>query len=185
MKSQPRFSTKPQPQKSMKTAILCASIAGLLTAAANAQPAINWLSPQPIANDSDVSTLGTQFFGWNPYDGSPQNVNGVSFSGGPPGYSSSAGMDNGYNAYPASPGGSSAYNNDLAYGVYTYGGVNAFSWNGMTPGDTYQIQLWDSTSHADRIDSLSGNGNAAGVLAEAVTPGSSGYYIIGTFTADG
>jgi hypothetical protein len=168
----------------MKTIILSILMIGASALVASAQPAITWLSPQAIVNDSDVSTLGTQYFGWNPYNGSPQNVNGVPFTGGPPGFTPLAGLDNGYNAYPPSPSGSSAYNTDLAYGVYTYGGVNAFSWNGMTPGHQYEIQLWDSTSHADRVDQLSGNGGANVNLAQAVTPGSSGYYVIGTFTAD-
>jgi len=168
----------------MKKPLICVSIISVLTAVANAQPAITWETPQAILNDSDVSTLGIQLFGWNPYDGSPQTVNGVSFAGSPPGFNSIAGLDNGYNAYPASPDGSSAYNNDLSYGVYTYGGVNSFSWNGLTAGDEYQIELWDSTGQASRIDQLSGNGDASVDLAEAVTPGSSGYYVIGTFTAD-
>ena len=116
----------------MKKPLICVSIISVLTAVANAQPAITWETPQAILNDSDVSTLGIQLFGWNPYDGSPQIVNGVSFAGSPPGFNSIAGLDNGYNAYPASPDGSSAYNNDLSYGVYTYGGVNSFSWNGLT-----------------------------------------------------
>src|SRR5882724_10351735 len=156
--------TSRQPKLNMKKLLICASIVSVLAAVASAQPAITWQSPLAISTDTDVSILGTQLFGWNPYNGSPQNVNGVSFSGSPPAYNPTAGLTDGYNAYPASPSGRSAYNTDLAYGVYTYGGINTVSWNGMTPGDTYFIQLWDSTGNADRIDQLSGNGGTDGVL---------------------
>src|SRR5882724_4152793 len=129
----------------MKRTLICASIVSVLAAVASAQPAITWQSPLAISTDTDVSTLGTQLFGWAPFNGSPQNVNGVSFSSSPPNFSPSAGFDQSYNAYPPSPSGTSAYNSDLAFGTYTVNGTIAFSWNTMTSGHTYQIQLWDST----------------------------------------
>jgi len=167
----------------MKTTIICAAIVGMLAAVANAQPAISWSTAQNILNDFDVNTSGTLYASWNPQNGSPQNVNGVSFSGGLPGLSISAGFDAGYNAYPPSPSGSAAYNTDLQYGAYTYGGVDTFSWNGMTSGNSYLVQMWFSTGHNERTDTITA-GNSVNVT-EGVTSGSSGQYVIETISMTG
>src|ERR1017187_10782057 len=58
---------KLQLQPTMKTNILCASIAGLLTTAANAAN-VTWQAPGTISGAADVSTAGTLYGSWAPGD---------------------------------------------------------------------------------------------------------------------
>ena len=184
----------------MKKLIFCTTVVGAL--AAHAQT-ITWQTPQVISGTSDVSTNGTYFGSWAPGDGGANGdpVNGVSFQGNSdlPGFSTT-GFDNSYNGY-GSPGTTDAnYDALLAYAAYDGGsGSASISWSGMTPGAAYEVEFWveDVRGGFERWETLSG-----GALTNAVygtdtsdpvgynSPlfsGStnSGYYIIGTFVADG
>src|SRR6266403_5808859 len=99
----------------MKAITLCATIAGMVTTAANAAD-ITWASPTTITGASDVSTLGNYFGSWAPQNGGANTtpVNGVTFQGFSdlPSLSPGATLDNGYNGF-ASPGTSDANYNSL------------------------------------------------------------------------
>jgi len=175
----------------MKAITLCATIAGMVTTAANAAD-ITWASPTTISGASDVSTLGNYFGSWAPYNGSANTmpVNGVTFQGFSdlPGLSSFQ-LDNGYNGF-ASPGTSDGnYNSLLQYATFSNESTPAtFSWSGMTPGNSYLVQLWvhdgrNSTVNA-RTETVTGGVNTSAPLAYGFADGGPGQYIVGTFVAD-
>ena len=143
---------------------------------------VTWQAPASISKDSDVSTQGTYFGSWAPYDGSASSepVNGVTFQGNSdlPGFATT-GYNSGYNAYPGSPSGSVNYNSLLAYGAYDQPGppYATFSWGGMTPGHTYQVEIWDNTGNSGRTDTFSDNSG------NSVSINETGNYVIGTFVA--
>jgi Concanavalin A-like lectin/glucanases superfamily len=143
---------------------------------------VTWQTPASISKDSDVSTQGTYFGSWAPEDGSANSepVNGVTFQGNSdlPGFSTT-GYNSGYNAYPPSPSGSANYNALLAYGAYDYPGqpYATFSWGGMTPGHTYQVEIWDNTGNSGRTDTFSDSSG------DSVNVNENGNYVIGTFVA--
>src|SRR5665213_912701 len=66
--------------KNMKKFVLLLALGGAIAAQAQI---ITWQAPQPITGTSDVSTLGTYFASWAPFDGGANGypVNGVSFQG--------------------------------------------------------------------------------------------------------
>ena len=188
----------------MKKTIILASIAafaGMFTARAQV---VIWQTPQVITGASDVLNNGTYFGSWAPYDGGASSlpVNGVTFQGSSdlPGFTSSFdGGQGGYNGF-GSPGTADAnYNSLLQYAAYG-GGQNAtFSWGGMTPGHTYEIQFWVNDARGvtgARWENLSGGdigstsygtdtsgpvGYSSPIFSGAA---SAGYYIVGTFVAD-
>jgi hypothetical protein len=186
----------------MKKTLCCLLIAGSF--AAHPQT-ITWQTPQVISGTSDVSTLGTYFGSWAPYDAGANTlpVNGVSFQGYSdlPGLTYSfSGGNGGYNGF-GSPGTADAnYNALLQYGQYAYGsGSSTFSWGGMTAGHTYEIQFWVEDARGStgaRWENLSGGdigttaygtntsgpvGYSSPLFSGAASPG---YYIVGTFVAD-
>lgn len=178
----------------MKTAILCVLSVSALAMAANAAN-ITWQTPQTISGTSDVSTLGTYFGSWAPYDGSASSypVNGVTFQGFSdlPGFTQGSTWDNGYNSF-ASPGTSDTnYNTLLQYATFSNEGTTpaTLGWSGMTPGNTYLVQLWANDGRAIgqlRSETLSGGSDtSANVYFGSNSDGSGpGQYIIGTFVAD-
>jgi hypothetical protein len=180
----------------MKTTLLCVSAAALLAAVAQAQNEnVTWDLPITITQlgTPDVSTLGLYFGSWAPQDGSANTlpVNGVTFQGFSdlPDLTPGATLDNGYNGF-ASPGtDDSNYNALLQYGRFSNETTpTTFSWGGMTPGDTYEIQLWvndgrNSTVN-QRTETITGGDSTSDALAYGSGSDGPGQYIIGTFVAD-
>jgi len=180
---------------------LIAAIAGLFSARAQV---IIWQPPQVISGTSDVLTNGTYFGSWAPYDGGANGlpVNGVTlqgFSDLPSLASVFAGGQNGYNGF-GSPGTADAnYDSLLQYAAFANGTSITFSWGGMTPGHTYEVQLWANDARGvtgARWENLSGGdigttaygtdtsdpvGYSSPLYSGAAT---AGYYIVGTFVAD-
>src|SRR6267154_3576328 len=111
-------------------------------------PNVTWRAPAAISDPSDVSTLGTYFGSWAPQNVGANNypVNGVTFQGFSdlPGFAAGPTFDNGYNGYgsPSTP--DANYNTLLQYGRFSNEPFSpaSFSWSGMTPGNTYLVQLW-------------------------------------------
>lgn len=178
--------------------------AALAAACTVSAQVIMWQTPQVISGAADVLTNGTYFGSWAPYDGGANGlpVNGVTFQGFPdlPGLTSSfAGGQNGYNQF-GSPGTPDAnYNSLLQYAAFANGSSITFSWGGMKPGHTYEVQFWVNDSRGvtgARWENLSGA--AVGTTAYGTdTSGpvgyssplfggdpTAGYYIVGTFVAD-
>ncbi len=179
------------------------AIFALFAAGANAQN-ITWQVPQTISGASDVSTLGTYFGSWAPWDGNSTSypVNGVTFQGNSDlqGLNDWVGKGGGpYFSSPNTP--DSNYNSLLPYGQYAPDGtLEVIDWSGMTAGHTYLVQFWVEDSRggstAARWETLSGGAigatssaiDASAQLAYSnplnnVTAGNPGSYIIGTFVA--
>jgi len=188
----------------MKKLILCASIAGLIAAAANAQPNISWNAPLTISGASDVSTLGTVVGTWAPgddtYNPDSSPVNGVTFnafgSGPFASFISTSGNNNHYDFYNSPGTADSNYNNILKAAVYNdgsfAGGASmSLTWGGMTSGDTYLLEFWvndaRNSTTAERSETLTGGANTSAALAygTGVNGTGPGQYILGTFVADG
>lgn len=174
----------------MKTAVLCASIAGLIAAAASAAD-ITWQTPLTISGASDVSTLGTYFGSWTPYSYvAPLTVNGVTLSSDLPGATQTFDNAGGTGTY-ASPGTADAnYNSLLTSALFgNTAGPYTVSWNGMTSGDTYQLEFWVNDSRnigGLRTETITGGANTSANLSYGSNPDGTGpgQYIIGTFVAD-
>ncbi len=143
---------------------------------------ITWQAPRAISGASDVSTQGTYFGSWAPYDGNANTlpVNGVSFQGYSdlPGFSET-GFNAGYESFP-NPGTANAnYNALLACGGYEYPGpACAINLGGMTPGHTYLVEFWVNGNDASRTETLSVGTSTSGTINYEP-----GQYIIGTFVA--
>jgi hypothetical protein len=177
----------------MKKLILCASVASLAGAAFAAD--ITWQAPTFISGPTDVSTTGTFFGSWAPFNGDASSgltVNGVTFQAFPdlPGAMDNFdnGGDNGTFATPTTS--DNNYNLLLNAGAFgNSSGSYTVSWNGMTPGNTYEVQLWvndgrNSTVNA-RTETLSGGTDTSPSLAYGSDDTGPGQDIIGTFVADG
>ncbi len=173
----------------MKTITLCATIVGVLTASADAAN-ITWGSPATISGASDVSTLGTYFGSWAPYDGNANAfpVNGVTFQGFSDLPSLTDSFDNGYNGFgnPGTP--NSNYNSLLQYAAFANSSTaNTFSWGGMTPGDTYLVEFWVNDGRnigQSRSLTLSGGSDTSGFLSYGSDGSGPGQFITGQFVAD-
>jgi len=184
----------------MKATILCASIAGMLTAAANAQNAnITWQTPLTISGASDVSTVGTLFGTWAPgndWGGSDYAdlfpVNGVTFSAyGTAGVNfnfSGAGINmDRYNGF-ADPGTADAnYNHLLHTAMFNWNAGSSsmtVSWNNMTVGNTYLVEAWLNDGRAGQSGSSTLTGGANTSDSVFIGNGAPGQFIIGTFVAE-
>ncbi len=175
----------------MKKIVLYAAIISALTAMAQAQNEnVTWQTPVAISGASDVSTQGTFFGSWAPYDGNANTlpVNGVVFEGNAtlPGFSASFPQDDqsGYNSYnnPGTP--NSNYNTLLQTAAYAGSGDGTIvlTWND-TPGHTYLIQAWANDGRGNgRSETFTGGANTSASLTFGNAPGQ---YIIGTYVADG
>ncbi len=156
-------------------------------------PNVTWRVPAAISDPSDVSTLGTYFGSWAPQNGGANNypVNGVTFQGFSdlPGFAAGPTFDNGYNGYgsPSTP--DANYNTLLQYGRFSNEPFSptSFSWSGMTPGNTYLVQLWVNDGRnisESRSETITGGTNASAPLTFGSDGSGPGQYIIGTFVAD-
>ena len=179
----------------MKRIIFCLSIASLLATNSNAG-SVTWQSVQTISGASDVSTLGTYFGSWAPY-GSALAVNGVTFQPNDlPGYTRDSFFNNTGSSF-GSPGTADAnYNTLLGSAVFSDTGTGAgfsgsglsFTWGGMTPGDTYEVQLWVedmNNTGVRRWENIFGDEGAHGSAGMNYPSDGTGLgsYVIGTFVA--
>src|SRR5439155_3131528 len=111
---------------------------------------VTWRTPVTISGASDVSTLGTYFGSWAPQDGSANtnSVNGVTFQGFSdlPFFTAGPTLDNGYDGFGSPNTSDNYYNTLLKYARFSNEGAApaTFTWSGMTPGNTYLVQLWDN-----------------------------------------
>ncbi|MDB6017897.1 MAG: hypothetical protein JWR19_2386 [Pedosphaera sp.] len=174
----------------MKTIILCVSIVSMLTATANAAN-IAWQTPTTISSVSDVNTLGTYFGSWAPGDANASSypVNCVTFNGWNdlPGLSY-VNIPYSYSSF-GNPGTTNANYNALMQ-IAGYGsGTNVItvSWNGMTPGNSYLVELWindDRNLGGTRWATLTGGASTSGNVYYGTTGTGPGQFITGTFVAD-
>ena len=168
------------------------TMAGMLAIAAQAQNAdITWRTPVTISGTSDVSTNGTYFASWAPYNGGANGtpVNGVTFQG----FSDLPNMntvdfDNGYNGF-GSPNTSDAnYNALLQYATFANETPNSLSWGGMAPGHTYLVQIWVNDGRnigQARSETFTGGANTSANVLYGSDGSGPGQFIIGQFVADG
>src|SRR6267154_5691233 len=177
----------------VKAHMFCVVSLGSLVIMANAQPSITWQTPVTISGTSDVNTSGVYFGSWAPQDGSAANhpVNGVTFQGFSdlPGLTTGPTLDNGYDGFGSPNTPDSNYNTLLQYGrVSNEGSTPAtFSWSGMTPGNTYLIQLWVNDGRnigQSRSETVTGADITSAPLCYGSDGTGPGQYIIGTFVAD-
>ncbi len=174
----------------MKTIILCTTIVTLFAAAAQAQSQnVTWQAPAAISGASDVSTQGTFFGSWAPYDGSANTlpVNGVIFQGNStlPGFSANYPQNdqNGYNYYNNPGTLNTNYNTLLVSATYadSGNGTIVLTWND-TPGHTYLIQAWANDGRGNsRSETFTGGANTSASVDFGDAPGE---YITGTYVAD-
>ena len=157
-------------------------------------PNVTWGTPAAISGPSDVLVNGNYFGSWAPYNQDAFNngssglvVNGTKFVATTdlPNFLT-VGFNNGYNGYH-NPGTSDANYNDLlqtaAYEGNGDGRPVSLSWTGMTPGHTYQIQIWANDGRGNgRTESFTGGTNTSATLDFGDAPGR---YIVGTFVAGG
>ncbi|MEJ0091712.1 MAG: PEP-CTERM sorting domain-containing protein [Limisphaerales bacterium] len=185
----------------MKPILISAIFAGMIAAVANAQNAnITWQMPLTISGTSDVNTSGTLYGTWAPGDDYygdfnlvPENytVNGVAFNTyGTPGVNFGLSGDNinldRYNGF-ANPGtGDSTYNNLLQVAIFNWNNPTSItlSWNNMTAGNTYLVELWLNDGRSGQSGSSTFTGGANTSDSVFIGNGAPGQYIIGTFVAD-
>src|SRR6266581_1852560 len=157
------------------------------------RPNVTWQAPHTISGAPDVSTLGTYFGSWAPQDGSANSypVNGVTFQGFSdlPYFTSGPTFDAGYNGYGSPNTPDSNYNTLLQYARYSNEGSTpaTFSWSGMTPGNTYLIQLWVNDGRnigQSRSETVTGGDSTSAPLSFGSNGTGPGQYVIGTFVAD-
>ncbi len=138
------------------------------------KPNVTWQSPHTISGASDVSTLGTYFGSWAPQDGSANTlpVNGVTFQGFSdlPYFRPGPTFDSGYNGYGSPNTSDTNYNALLQYGRYSNEGTTpaSVSWSGMTPGNTYLVQLWVNDGRnigESRSETVTGGTNTSAPLS--------------------
>ena len=186
--------TLSKPNSNMKTALLSVSIFSLLAMAAQAQNVnIVWQTPTTISGASDVTTAGTYFGSWAPQDGSANTlpVNGVTFQGFSdlPGFTPGATFDNGYNGFGSPNTPDSNYNALLQYARFSNEGSSpaTITWNGMTQGDVYLVELWVNDGRnigQARSETLTGGSSTSASVSYGSDGSGPGQFIIGEFVAD-
>lgn len=172
-----------KPSLNMKKLIVYYSILAVAACAAHAQNGqITWQPVQYVSGASDVSTAGTYFGSWSPYiqqHAGALTVNGVTFQGNDlPAFTIDSWFMNQYDGF-GDPGTADATYNTLLQGAQfsNNGTGGSFTWGGLTPGDTYQVQLW--------AEDTRNIGNRRWENAFEVTYGDSGTSPAITFPADG
>jgi hypothetical protein len=163
------------------------AVVSMITAVAQAQNEnVTWLPPAAISGATNVSTNGTFYGSWAPYDGNANTlpVNGVVFQG----YSSlpefsTSGNDSGYNSYHNPDTGDTNYDILLQYATYASSGSGTITitWSD-TPGHTYQIEAWANDGRGNgRAETFTGGANTSDSVVFGTAPGQ---YITGTYLAD-
>lgn len=154
-------------------------------------PNITWQTPVTISGTADVSRLGTYFGSWAPGDASASSypVNGVTFNGWNdlPGLGY-ADIVNFYSSF-ANPGTADTNYNTLLQTATYASDTNSIllSWNGMTPGDTYLIELWINDGRnlgGTRWATLTGGTNVSANVYYGTTGSGPGQFVTGTFVAN-
>lgn len=173
----------------MKKPFLTVAASALLSPLLHAAT-ITWQNPSAITGASDVSTLGTYVGSWAPNHADAPNfpVNGVSFQG----FSDLPGLNNTLDDGGAYFGGQNTadanYNTLLSFGRFVYSDESrSFSWGGMTPGQSYLVQIWISDPRSlgqTRWANLSGDGDVSPNVYYPADGTGAGSYIMGTFVAD-
>jgi len=174
----------------VKKVILIFALACLAATASRAVD-ITWQVSGSISGTTDVTTQGTYFGSWAPYNaGAPAfPVNGISFQGFSdlPNLQSNNFVDGGaYFNQPNTP--DSNYNNLLQYGAYGNNStVCSFGWDQMIPGDTYLVEIWVNDVRnlgGMRWENFSGGSDFSPNVYFPSDGTGSGQFIIGTFVAD-
>lgn len=152
--------------------------------------AINWDPPQAISGTSDVSTEGSHFGSWAPFNGNANQfpVNGVTFQGFDTLGIVASGFDGGGPYFGTHVTSDSNYNSLVTHAAYSNGTTATFTLNGnggrpLTLGRQYLVQAWVSDARnlgAFRSQTISGS---APVSFPSDGSGM-GSWIIGRFTAD-
>lgn len=153
--------------------------------------AITWDAPQPIAAATDVSTEGSYFGSWAPFNGNANQfpVNGVTFQGFDTlGITNSGFSGDGGPYFGTHTTSDANYNNLVRYGVYANGTNASFTLNGngarpLTIGRQYLVQAWVSDARnlgVFRSQTISGSG----AMAFPSDGSGMGSWVIGRFTAD-
>src|SRR5437867_5433417 len=186
--------------KAINTAVVCASCICILIATANAQPNVTWQTPVTISGTSDVSTLGALYGTWAPGDdwggfnrADYFPVNGVTFAaygtdGANFGFSGTGINLDRYNGFANPNTADGNYNYLLQTAVFNWNAGSSSmiaSWNNMTPGNTYLVQLWLNDGRGGQSGTSTFTGGANTSDPVAIGNGAPGQYIIGTFVADG
>ena len=169
------------------------AVGGLILAALpHLSPAasITWDTPQPISAATDVSTEGSYFGSWAPYNGNANQfpVNGVTFQGFDTLGISNSGFAGGGPFFGTHTTGDSNYNSLVTYGTYANGTTANFTLNGngarpLTVGRQYLVQAWVSDARnlgGFRSQNISGSG----AMAFPSDGSGMGSWVIGRFTAD-
>jgi hypothetical protein len=157
------------------------------------KPNVSWQAPVTISGASDVSTLGTYFGSWAPQDATANTlpVNGVTFQGFSdlPLFRSGPTFDSGYNGYGSPNTADANYNTLLQSGRYSNEGTTpaTISWGGMTPGNTYLVQLWINDGRSigeSRSATVTGGTSTSAPILYGSDGSGPGQYIVGTFVAN-
>ncbi len=176
----------------MKTPTFITSAACFaLVASASMAATVNWDAPQAISGASDVSTEGTYFGSWAPFNGNANQfpVNGVTFQGFDDlGITNSGFSGDGGPYFGSHTTGNSNYNTLMTYGVYANGTTASFTLNGsgtvpLVIGREYLVQAWVSDARnlgIFRSQTISGSG----AMAFPSNGTGMGSWVIGRFTAD-
>ena len=190
----------------LKPALAALVLAGVSAATAQAQNStITWSYTQWILGVSDVVNTEPYFGSWLPATANNSTVyplNGVSFEAQSlPNFSTSLNAVTASSfSYISNPGDDANYDTLLSGGAYnnvpynnTASVVDTVSWGGMTPGGTYQVELWASGQLSYDGDLLSetltgGDLSAYGVDTSSplyfTTDTGNGEFITGTFVAN-
>ena len=159
----------------------------------NTKPNVTWQTPATISGASDVSTKGTYFGSWAPYDefANTNTVNGVAFQGFSdlPLFTTGLTFDNGYNGFGSPNTSDNYYNTLLQYAAFSNEGSTpaTFSWFGMTPGHVYLVQAWVNDGRntgESRSETIMGGTNTSAPLSFGSDGSGPGQYIVGTFVAN-
>jgi hypothetical protein len=182
------------------------TVCGILFAAAtlHSQAAlastITWQSPvDETGNASDIVTVGTLVGAAT--SGVSTTVNGVlfqglsGFAGGVTSYGTSGisvnGLSTSYASFGSAPGGwDSSYAVLVGGGGYNgSSGSTTLILSGLTAGDTYQVQIFESFWNTNWATNFTGGANTSGNVNLTGGDGGAGsssvpQYVLGTFTAD-
>lgn len=183
----------------MKKTILFSSLISAFALNTYAQSSqISWSSVQNISGDSDISTLGTLFGTWSPYlqaNGGSGSItaNGVTFVANDlPNFSIPSYFGGQYTGF-GNPGTADANYNTLLEGAQfsNNGTGGTFSFGGLNPGDTYQVEIWveDTRNIGNRrwenvYENSYGDAGTSGAVTFPADGTSLGQYDIGTFVAN-
>lgn len=150
---------------------------------------IVWEGTGGISGSTDVNTEGAYFGSWAPADANAASfpVNGVTFKGVSdlPDFQTTLG--GGYSGFgtPSTPDGN--YDSLLTSGAYADNGAATFGWDGMTPGNTYLVQIWVEDLRnlgVTRSETFSGGSDVSPAVFFPADGTGNGNFAIGTFVAD-